>query len=390
MSLRIAVITGRGCRQFGGIETYIHEVYTRLADRGHHITIYTRRGDGLPRPLINPVRHIHYRVVPHLALPHLDAFSHCLLSTLDARHRQFDLVCYHGSPAALSSVLPMQRDTRKVAIIHGLDWLRWMKHYSPHARLIQRTLQASEFVAARNADHLVAISPYLQRHLTARWNTPAACIPPGVNHYTPEPAHEILQQRLSPLGYMLYLGRLTPEKGCHLLIQAYRSINTAVKLVIAGPSTWGFGDSYERYLRQLPGGDRRIVFTGTVRDTFKAELLSNALLVVYPATVGGLPLAILEAMSYRRCVLVSDICDYYPLLREHAVLFPTGDAIELARELRALLDDPDACQTRGQQAHAAAMQMASWGEVAQRFEQLFMYLIGQRNLPRAEPCPAYT
>lgn len=361
--MNIAVITGRGFKTFGGIETYVEEIYTRLAARGHKIIIYTPK-NGLS--LNNSNHGVENCELPFVNIPHFEIFSHCLLSCFHVWLRNPDIVCYHGSIAAMTSCLPVRRGSKKVVIFHGLDWANPMLK-----GFLRLGVYAGEFISSRFSDRLIVVSKYLQRYFETKYNANAICISPGIRQYNLRPSQDILKWGLIKENYILFLGRLTPEKGCHLLIQAYRSVDTEMKLVLAGPTLFKYKDKYYNYLRRLAIGDPRIIFTGLVEGKMKEELLSNAYLVVYPSLIGGLPLTILEAMGYRRCTLTSAVCDYYQIIKDYSVLFKTGDERDLAKKLYLLIKDPSERKKPESVLQKYINAGFSWQDAALKFEKIF-------------------
>ena len=150
-------------------------------------------------------------------------------------------------------------------------------------------------------------------------------------------------------GYILFLGRLVPEKGVHYLIEAFKGVKTGKKLVIAGGAS--DTDEYAAQLRELARGDDRILFTGFVQGALLQELYSNAYIYTLPSDLEGMPLSLLEAMSYGNCCLTSDIAECARVTEDHGVTFPKGDVAALQEKLQTLCDDESA--VRGYQASAA-------------------------------------
>lgn len=148
-------------------------------------------------------------------------------------------------------------------------------------------------------------------------------IPNGVNKPEIKEADEIKRWGLEKGSYILYLGRIVPEKGEHYLIQAYKNIKTNKKLVIAG----GISDTagYGKELTEMSRDDERIVFTGFVQGRALEELYSNAYIYCLPSDLEGMPLSLLEAMSYGNCCLVSDIAECVEVVEDKGVVFRRGD-----------------------------------------------------------------
>lgn len=119
--------------------------------------------------------------------------------------------------------------------------------------------------------------------------------------------------------YILYVGRLVPEKGLEYLIKAFKMIKTSKKLVIAG----GASDTneFEQRLRYLSDTNENIIFTGFVQGEILEELYSNAYIYVLPSDLEGMPLSLLEAMSYGNCCMVSDIEECSSVIQENGITF---------------------------------------------------------------------
>ena len=166
-------------------------------------------------------------------------------------------------------------------------------------------------------------------------------IPNGVNPVAPA-APDIIREKygLEKDSYILYLGRMVPEKGCHYLVDAFKKLHTDKKLVIAGGSSdthW-----YIDQLKEQAGGDDRIIFTGFVDGALREELYSNAYLFVLPSDLEGMPLCLLEAMSYGNCVITSDIEECYNVIHDNGIVFRKGDVDDLAQKLTYALEHPNA------------------------------------------------
>ena len=136
----------------------------------------------------------------------------------------------------------------------------------------------------------------------------------------------------------MFLGRLVPEKGIHYLIQAFKQVDTDKKLVIARGSA--DTDEFIKKIQQMAQDDRRIIFTGLVRGQILKELYSNAYIYVLPSDLEGMPLSLLEAMSYGNCCLVSDIAECAEVVEDKAVLFKKGNELSLKQKLEELCHYP--------------------------------------------------
>lgn len=195
-------------------------------------------------------------------------------------------------------------------------------------------------------------------------------IPNGVTRPRIREAEEITRRfDLVKDSYMLFLGRLVPEKGIRYLIEAFKSVKTDKKLVIAGGSS--DTDDFVKELKQLAAGDSRILFTGFVQGKTLDELYSNAYLYCLPSDLEGMPLSLLEAMSYGNCCLVSDIPECAEVVEEKALLFRKADVHDLQDKLQRACDDSDMVGKYKNNAADFICGKYSWDEVVEQTEALY-------------------
>ena len=189
----------------------------------------------------------------------------------------------------------------------------------------------------------MVVSETLRRYYQDRHGRSAVCVPNGTHLRDRRPASRLSDWGLEPEQYILFLGRFSPEKNCHLLVDAYERIDTSVKLVFAG------GSSYtDRYVDELQQhASDRIRFLPWVGGDELDELLTNAMLFVLPSDMEGLSLALLDAMGAGVCVLTSDIPENRELVEGAGFTFRAGDTNDLEQVLRRLLADPHARREAG-------------------------------------------
>lgn len=205
--------------------------------------------------------------------------------------------------------LPKLFGKRCIATIHGLDHkrARWSKLASGYIML-------GEKVAARLADEIIVLNATDQEYFKAKYRRQTNLIPNGVAKPSILRAQLIKEKfGLSKDSYILFLGRLVEEKGVHLLINAYMKTNTDKNLVIAGGSSKS--DGYVNTLKKLASSDSRIIFTDYIEGNTLAELYSNAYVYALPSEIEGMPLSLLEAMSYGNAA-------WYPIYQSVCMLSP--------------------------------------------------------------------
>ena len=358
----------------GGIATYTEQVGARLAERRHEVTVYCRRhyldGDtGSPLASYRGMRRLLSR---GLRGKYTDAASHTLTSAADALRRDFDIIHIHGSaPAFIAPVLRLKRHCPIVVTIHSLDWegRKW-------GALATAAMRIAASVPVRCADELTVVSKRLQRYYLHTYARETTYIPSGATVAGIRPADEIRSRwGLEPDRYILFVGRLTPEKSLEHLIEAYRYVDTDMPLVLVGGAN--YEDPYvDRLLAQA---DDTILFTGFQSGDTLAELFSNAYLYVQPSSLEGLSMAVVEALGYGRCVLASDIPGNVEALGECGRTFRTGDIGDLAHQMAELVRDPETVRGQFNIARAWVAQQYDWEKTVDGFERVFEKAHGDKH-----------
>lgn len=375
-SLRIAMIGQRGVpATFGGIEHHVEELGSRLAARGHEVLVYCRTNYAQERPSsFRGMRLVH---LPTVSRKHLDAIVHSTLSTIDAVRRRVDVVHYHAVGPGIPAVLPRYLSSCKVVLtVHGLDAER--AKWGRGARAVLRTAQ---WLSARVPDATIVVSRDLERHYRARYRRAATYIPNGVAQRAPRPP-ELITERFGLKGddYLLFVGRLVPEKAPHLLLEAFRDVVTDRRLVIAGGSS--FTDEYVRLLRELAGADPRVLMPGYVYGELLDELYSNASAFVLPSSLEGLPLTLLEATAYGAPVVVSDIAPHLEVVATdgpgHRV-FRRGDTAGLRRALATVIADPAGERRGARELRRRVLETYRWDAAVDATESLYRSLLERRG-----------
>lgn len=254
---------------------------------------------------------------------------------------------------------------RTVATIHGLDWQRakWGRFASTYLKFGERT-------AAKCADEVIVLSRNMQEYFKNMYGRDTRFIPNGIERKQPAAARDIASEYgLHKDDYILFLGRIVPEKGVHYLIEAFRRLDTDKKLVIAG----GSSDSAEYYeqIKQMAAKDPRIILTGFVQGRMLQELYSNAYIYVLPSDLEGMPMSLLEAMSYGNCCLTSDIAECTEVVGDKAVSFAHGSVDALYAALQDLIQHPQKVQEYKDQAADFVTGTYNWDAVVDQALTLY-------------------
>lgn len=319
----------------GGIEVVVGELATRMVKKGHNVTCYNRKknktGD---KQKLKEYEGVRLKDVFTINRKGLAAMTSSFFASLAASFGKYDVIHIHAEGPAFFSFIPHLFHKKVIVTIHGLDWDR--AKWSGFAKWY---IKQGEKNAVKYADEIIVLSQNVKEYFKKKYGRETTYIPNGVNIPELKEPLEIKKWGLEKDNYILYLGRLVPEKGEHYLIEAFKQIKTDKKLVIAGGSS--DTNEYEAELKQLSKGDDRIVLTGFVQGRILEELYSNAYIYCLPSDLEGMPLSLLEAMSYGNCCLVSDIDECKQVVEEKGVLFKKGNIMDLKDKLEWMIKDKE-------------------------------------------------
>lgn len=261
--------------------------------------------------------------------------------------------------------LPKLFGKRCIATIHGLDHKRakWGKFASWYIRTGERC-------AVKYADEIIVLSESVKRYFWDKYGRRTVIIPNGVTRPELKEAEQITERfGLTKDSYILFLGRIVPEKGVRYLIEAYKELNTDKTLVIAGGTS--DTDGFVNEMKALAKEDERIIFTGFVQGRLLEELYSNAYVYVLPSDLEGMPLSLLEAMSYGNCCLTSDIPECADVIEQYGVVFPRGNVEALRKKLEQLCALPEAVNEFKRNASDFICSKYSWEDVVDKTLKLY-------------------
>jgi glycosyltransferase involved in cell wall biosynthesis len=374
--LRVAFIGGRGVvSKYSGIEAYYEEVGERLTGMGHQVTAYCRTYFTPPGKQHNGMQVVR---LPTIRSKHLETLVHTFLSTLHVLVQPCDVVHYHALGPALFSFIPRLAGKKTVVTVQGLDWQR-----KKWGRIASAVLRLGERAAVSLPTRTMVVSRALQKHYRAGYGVETSYVPNGGVLRERRLPDKILDWGLEPGKYILFLGRFSPEKGCHLLVEAYEKLDTDIKLVMAGASS--YCDDYSR--RLLTHAGERIKMLDWVSGEALDELLTNAMVFVLPSDLEGLSLALLDAMGAGLCVLSSDVAENREAVDEAGFTFRRGDVADLADRLRFLIANPAVREAAGQAAKRRIRELYQWPKIAAEIEQVYFEMMAWEPgaLPSRKP-----
>ena len=357
--IRLAVFGQKRLSREGGIEIVVKELCTRMAQNGCEVTCYNRAGhhvSGAEYDKTMEYDGIRQKVVPTIEKKGLAAVSSSFFATLYSAFGRYDVVHIHAEGPAFFCWLPKLFGKRVVNTVHG--------------SVTSKFIRGGEKNAVKYADEIIVLSKSVQKYFMETYGRETHFIPNGVNRPEIREAKLITDKfGLKKDSYILFLGRLVPEKGIRYLVEAFKNVKTDKKLVIAGGSS--DTDSFMEELKELAKGDDRILFTGFVQGAMLDELYSNAYIYTLPSDLEGMPLSLLEAMSYGNCCLVSDIPECTEVVEDKALIFEKSNVENLQEKLQDACEHPEMVMNMKKQAADFICEKYNWDEVVKETMKLY-------------------
>ena len=322
----------------GGVEVVVEELSTRMVDLGHRVTLFNRKGHHVAGEEFDQQHLDEYKGVKLVSVTTLNkrgiaAASASYFGAFKAAFGPYDIVHFHAEGPCVAIWIPKLMGKRCIVTVHGLDHKR--KKWGGFA---SKYILLGEKRAVKYADEIIVLSKNVQEYFRTVYGRATRFIPNGVSRPEPqEPCIITTKYGLKKDDYFMFLGRLVPEKGVEYLIRAFKELNTDKKLVIAGSGS--DTDEFVKQLHNLTADDDRIIFTGFVQGRELSELFSNCYTFVLPSDLEGMPMTLLEAMSYGRCCLVSDIPECASVVGDKALTFKAADVEDLRKKMQLLSDD---------------------------------------------------
>ena len=321
----------------GGVEAVVEELATRMVKLGHNVTVYNRKGNNVQDRSIKTEKVKEYKGVKikqtfTFQNKTLNAIVYSIIASFKCLFHNYDVIHYHAEGPCSMIWLPHFFGKRTVATIHGLDWKR-----SKWGGFATRFLKFGEKMAVKYADEIIVLSEETQKYFEKEYNRKTNYIPNGVNMPKNINANIIKKKwGLENDSYILFLGRIVPEKGIHYLIDAYNQIDTNKKLVIAGGAS--HTNEYFNEISKKVKNNKNIIMTGFVQGEILDELYSNCYLYCLPSDLEGMPLSLLEAMSYGANTLTSDIPECTQITENYGSTFKKGNVNDLKNKLEEILE----------------------------------------------------
>lgn len=355
----------------GGIEKVLTSLCPLLVEEGAEVTCYNRSSDKVENEYVGTVVDKKYCGVKlkkafTLNARGVSAMMASFTAAISAAFGKYDIVHFHAEGPCAAMWIPKMFGKKCVATVHGLDWQRekWGKGFA------SKYIKFGEKVMAKYADEIIVLSESAAKYFKDTYNRDTILINNGIEKPDKKQADKIKElYGISKDEYICMVSRLTAEKGVHYLIDAYNSINTDKKLVIAGDTS--DTDDYVELLKKKAEGNSNIIFTGFISGDVLDEIYSNAYLVALPSDIEGMSLSLLEAMAYGNAVLCSDIPENTLVVEDKAIHFEKSNISDLADKLQMLCDKQDIRDDYKKNAEEFILGKYNWNDVAKSTHNLY-------------------
>ena len=357
----------------GGVEIVVEELAVRMAKAGNQVEVYNRKGHHVADKTIDSKK-LHLKefqgvriiTIPTINKKSFDALLYSFFGTLRALFGNYDVIHYHAEGPCVMLLIPHILGKKTVATIHGLDWQR-----AKWGGFATKYLKLGEKIAAKYADEVIVLSKNVQRYFKDTYGRETNYIPNGVNVPNVIKADLIREKYgLKENEYFLFLARIVPEKGLHYLLEAFAKVDTDKKLVIAGGSS--HSNDYVEKIKDMAQKDERVIMTGFVQGTILEELFSNCLAYILPSDIEGMPLSLLEALSYGCDCLVSNIDENMEVIGKCGRCFEKGNIESLREELeRIVLEDKQVETQKTHEFPEEVRKRFDWDKITEQHLELY-------------------
>ncbi|MBU0660959.1 glycosyltransferase family 4 protein [Patescibacteria group bacterium] len=367
--MRIAMIGQKGIPAVhGGVEKHVHDLAMRLKKEGMDVTVYSRLWyTGKETTEVDGVRTIFTKSI---RTKHLDALTHTFTSTIHAMKEHVDVIHYHGVGPSLLAWIPrvFTPKIRVISTFHSID--RKHEKWGLFARTM---LKVGEWASCHFPHMTIAVSKTIQQYARDVYDTDAVFIPNAVYIPTKKEETDVLtKHKIQSGNYVLAVSRLIPHKAMHHLIKAWgkRTAGKDKQLVIVGDGY--HTNAYVQELHRLAAEDKSIIFTGFQSGNDLYTLFSHASLYVHPSLNEGLPIVVLEAMSYGLPMILSDIPEHEYLLGDKEALYRAGSIKQLTSLLDIILQTEQAVlNKKGQQYKKIIEKEYTWDRVIEEIISVY-------------------
>lgn len=351
----------------GGVEIVVEELSTRMVRRNHEVTVFNRKGknvqSGESFQKLKSYKGVNIITIPTINKKGVDALFYSFFASIRALFGKYDVLHYHAEGSCAMLWIPYLFRKKIIVTIHGLDWKR-----SKWGGFASKYIKFGEKLAVKCADEIIVLSKEMQKYFKETYGRDTIVIPNGVNKPTIRKADIIRKKyNLNEYDYILFLARIVPEKGLDYLIDAYNNVKTDKKLVIAGGAS--HTSEYLEHIRKKASKNDNIIMTGFVQGQELEELFSNCYLYCLPSDVEGMPISLLEAMSYGKNCLISNIEENTQVTGKYATVFKKSDVNDLTLKLNECINNVYSFDSSEIQNYV--LEKYNWNNVVEQTEKIY-------------------
>jgi glycosyltransferase involved in cell wall biosynthesis len=362
--VRIALLGTRGIpASYGGFETFAEEISTRLAARGHEVTVYCR--ERFARPMYRGVR---LQYLPTIRHKYLDTLAHTFVSTLHLLAHRVDVALYCNGANAIFTLGPRILGMPVALNVDGVE--RKRKKWN---RAAKAWYLVSEWLATFCPSAVITDARTIEDYYRSRYGKASTFIPYGAEVGKVEASETVRALGLEPGRYFLYVSRMEPENHPLEVRQAFESVDTALKLALVGDAPYAYD-----YIRQVRDTrDARVVIPGAIYGAGYRELGSHCFAYIHATEVGGTHPALIEAMGRGALVLYRNTPENAEVAGGAGVPF---EPAELAAKIGELLKMPEEeREAFRRRAMERVRERYSWDAVTDAYEMLLGTLADRRR-----------
>ena len=355
----------------GGVEIVVEELATRMVEKKNVVVVYNRKGKNVQdknadkdKKKLKEYKGVKIKTIPTINKKGIDALLYSFFASIAVAFKKYDVIHYHAEGSCAMLWIPKIFRKKIVVTIHGLDWQR-----SKWGGFATKYIKFGEKMAVKYAEKIIVLSKGVQKYFKDTYNRDTVFIPNGVNKPEIRKSNIIKEKYgLDKNDYILFLARIVPEKGLHYLIEAFKQLNANKKLVIAGGAS--HTNEYLEKIKEMVKDDKRIIMTGFVQGQELEELYSNCYLYCLPSDIEGMPLSLLEAMSYGNKCLVSNIEENTQVVEDKAITFEKGNVQDLKEKLENMLNSNDLLEKR-EEISDYILQKYNWNDVTNKTIEIY-------------------
>lgn len=359
--MKIVVTGTRGIPNImGGVETHCEELFPRIASKGYDVTVIRRKS--YVRDSLTEYKGVKLIDIETPKKKSFEAIIHTFKAILKAKSLKADIVHIHAIGPALLTPMARLLGMKVVFTHHGPDYDR-----DKWGKAAKFMLKLGERMGTTFANEVIVISKVIDNILIKKYGRKDCHL---VYNGVPEPEICDFPEYFEELGiekgkYILGMCRFVPEKNLHHLVEAFSKIDTkGCKLVLAGDTD--FEDDYSRQLKAT-AKEHGVILTGFIKGRKLHSLLTHTRCFVLPSSHEGLPIALLEAMSYKLPVIVSNIPANLEVGLNKDNYFPVGNIDALANKLQQNINLPYAHVNYDMSAY-------NWDHIAEQISQIYIHM----------------